>query len=204
MKKPKNGRVFAHKKEHETAPQRVQRFYDADGGPLLAWLIDEARQRGITMNDMSAELGVTYGYISQLRTGIRQLSCIGQEFAEASARFLGVPPIVVKLLAGRIRISDFAWPDEGEGMLVERAFRQLKGDRTASQHLPGDDSSLSFEAKRALVMLYAETSGIDVLGLRKLNWVVEYLQRPVMNHNDNEVESFMRRGELSYSPETVS
>lgn len=82
-----------------------------------------------------------------------------------SARFLGVPAVVVKLLAGRIRMSDFACPQEGEEMLIERAYRQLKADRTASQHLPANDAVLSLEAKRALVMLYGETSGVDVLGL---------------------------------------
>lgn len=201
MKKKGDERAQARKQGHETTQQRVERLYDSDGGPLLAWLIDEARCRGMSMNELAAELGVTYGYINQLRSGIRQVSCIGQDFADLSARFLGVPAIVVKLLAGRIRMSDFAWPQEGEEMLVERAYRQLKADRTASQHLPANDAVLSLEAKRALVMLYGETSGVDVLGLRKLSWILEYLQRPALIHNENEVESLLRKGELSPSPE---
>lgn len=77
----------------------------------------------------------------------------------------------------------------------------MKADRTASQHLPANDAVLSLEAKRALVMLYGEASGIDVLGLRKLNWIVQHLQRPALIHNENEVESLLRKGELSPSPE---
>jgi len=201
MKKRGNERAQARTQGRETPQQRVERLYDSDGGPLLAWLIDEARSRGMSMSELAAELGVTYGYINQLRAGIRQVSCIGQEFADLSARFLGVPTIVVKLLAGRIRMADFAWPHEGEEMLVERAYRQMKADRTASQHLPSNDTVLSLEAKRALVMLYGEASGVDVLGLRKLNWILEYLQRPAMIHNENEVESFLRKGELTPSPQ---
>lgn len=37
--------------------------------------------------------------------------------------------------------------------------------------------------------------------LRKLSWILEYLQRPALIHNENEVESLLRKGELSPSPE---
>lgn len=197
MKKKGNERAQARKQERdETTQQRVERLYDSDGGPLIAWLIDEARARGLGMNDMAKALNVTYGYITQLRNGVRQQSCIGQEFAEACARFLGVPTIVVKLLSGRIRISDFAWSNEGEQAVIERAYRFMKTDPVARQHLPKDDCSMTYEAMRSLVMLYGETTGVDVLSLRQLSWVLQYLQRPAMIHNDNEVEAALRRGDI--------
>ena len=143
---------------------------------------DEARQRRIRLTEMAEQLGVTYGYINQLRTGVRGTECIGQQFAEACAHFLGVPPIVIKLLAGRILVSDFAWTHEGEAGMVERAYRRMLTDPVARQLVPANGEELSAAAKRSLVMLYAETSSQDILGIRNLSWVMQYLQRLALIH----------------------
>ena len=166
----------------ETPNARVERLYNADGGPLVGWLLDEARQRRIRLTEMAEQLGVTYGYINQLRTGVRGTECIGQQFAEACAHFLGVPPIVIKLLAGRILVSDFAWTHEGEAGMVERAYRRMLTDPVARQLVPANGEELSAAAKRSLVMLYAETSSQDILGIRHLSWVMQYLQRLALIH----------------------
>lgn len=178
----------------ETPEKRAERLYAADVGPLLAWLFDEARVRGIQINEMVKQLGVTYGYINQLKSGLRRTDCIGQEFADKCAAFLGVPTIVVKMLAGRIKLKDFAWPGEGEEGMLERAFRRMRADPMARQFLPGDDSAITLEAKRALVGLYSEVSGIDVLELRRMNWILQYLQRAAMVQADCEVEAAIHTG----------
>lgn len=173
----------------ETPDARVERLYNADGGPLVGWLLDEARQRRIRLTEMAEQLGVTYSYISQLRTGVRGTEGIGQQFAEACARFLGVPPIVVKLLAGRILVSDFAWTHEGEAGMVERAYRRMLTDPVARQLVPANGEELSAAAKRSLVMLYAETSSQDILGIRNLSWVMQYLQRLALIHEAHQGEA---------------
>ena len=43
----------------ETPDARVERLYNADGGPLVGWLLDEARQRRIRLTEMAEQLGVT-------------------------------------------------------------------------------------------------------------------------------------------------
>jgi transcriptional regulator with XRE-family HTH domain len=171
----------------ETAEARVERLYQTkgSGGPLIAWLLDEAKQQGISFKEMSDLLGVTYGYINQLRTGIRQTETIGQGFAEECAKFLGVPAIIVKILAGRVSMRDFAWPAEGEEGLINRAYRKMMADPAARQHLMPDVESLPFEAKRSLVMMYSETTGQDIMGLRHLSSVMRYLQRAAMTHYGN-------------------
>ncbi|QDZ26585.1 helix-turn-helix transcriptional regulator [Noviherbaspirillum sp. UKPF54] len=114
--------------ENENAEERVQRLYNCPGGPLLGWLFDEARKRGHDFKDMAAELGVTYGYINQLRTGVRSPSHISQEMAEATAKYLGCPPIVTKILAGRVKMSDFIAPRESEEDTLDRILRQIQED----------------------------------------------------------------------------
>ena len=193
LKKVRGDRV----QEPEAPEKRVERLYDSEGGPLVGWLLDETRQRGMQLRETAALLGVTPGYISQLRSGTRQSACIGQEFAQACARFLGVPTIVIKLIAGRISLADFAWPGEGEQGMVDRAFRRLKADPIARQHLPANETSLDYEAKRALVLLYGEASGADVLRLQELTWVLQYLQRPALVHNNNEIDAVSRQEDFT-------
>ncbi len=162
--------------------RRVAALYSEKGGPLLGWLLDEAHQRGLQLKEMADELGVTYGYINQLRTGVRETETISQRFAEGCGRFLGVPTVVVKLLAGRIQLRDFAWPFEGGEGLVERAYRQMMSDPSARQLVMPETGQLSHEARKALVMMYANATGHDILGIRHLAWVIEYLQRAAIVH----------------------
>lgn len=89
----------------ETPTERVERLYAEDGGPLLGWLMDEAQLRGQLLNEMASALGVTYGYINQLRNGIRKVSHISNEFARSCANYLGVPTVVVKLVSGTMAFT---------------------------------------------------------------------------------------------------
>lgn len=170
----------------ETPKQRVARLYSEDGGPLLGWLIDEARQRGQLLQEMAAELGVTYGYINQLRGGFRKVSAISQEFARACARYLGVPPVVIKVVSGNISLSDFAWPAQDENILVERAYQTMLRDPAARTSLPRNADDLPVAAKKALVLLYSDATGIDVLGARQLPEIVHWLQRAAIVHDGHE------------------
>lgn len=169
--------------------ERVSRLYRTPGGALLGWLFDEARAQGHKQDELSHRLGVTVGYLHQLRSG-QKLSCnIGHDFAAACARYLQVPPIVVKLVSGQIRMSDFAWPNVSEEELVERAFQRLRSDPVVMAALPQRLEALNFEARRALVLLYSEVSCQDLFSLRELPETVRWLQRAVVLHDESEAEA---------------
>jgi hypothetical protein len=76
------------------------------GGPLLAMLVQRANELGHNMADMAGELGFTYGYISQLRNGQRQVTTIRDKFVDACAAYLGVARITVLLAAGKVKPTD--------------------------------------------------------------------------------------------------
>mgnify|MGYP001600330484 FL=1 len=67
----------------ESKADRVERLYQSPGGPLMGWVFDEAHTRGHDVKEMAQALGVTYGYINQMRNGIRSTEGISQDFAEA-------------------------------------------------------------------------------------------------------------------------
>lgn len=170
----------------ESAEKRVQRLYSAEGGPLIGWLFDEARRRRHDCKAMSKELGVTYGYINQLRTGLRNPAQISQGMVEACAQYLGVQPVVVKLVCGSLKMSDFATRWESKEALVERQLQQMQDDPHVRKLLPHNLNQLPVEAKEAIVLIYAEVSGRDVLGLRELPNTLHYLQRAAVIHDENE------------------
>lgn len=170
----------------ESSEERVLRLYQQSEGPLLAWLLDEARRRGQTIGEMASALGVTHGYINQLRSGLRKVNQISREFALSCAGYLGVPPIVVKVLAGHIPMSDFIAPQQSEEDAVSRAFEQMLADPGFRAAVPMSLSGLSHDAKKALVSLYANTLGHDVLGLREIPAMLRWVQRAAMIHDESE------------------
>ena len=170
----------------ESKSERVDRLYKSAGGPVIGWLLDEAHKRGDTLNKMAAEIGVTYGYINQLRTGIRSTEHLSQPALEGMARYLGICTVVVKLLAGRIKLSDFAFRAETEEAAVDRAFRAMKEDPKIRQLVTVDLESLSFDAKKAMVLMYGEVSSGDPFNTRELPNILFWLQRAAVAHDENE------------------
>jgi len=181
----------------ESAEQRVARLYASPGGPLVGWLYDECRRRGQEYRQMADELGVTYGYINQLRSGVRLVRQISDEFAVNCARYLGVPPVVVKMIAGRIPMSDFVHPREPLEDAVNRAMAQMLDDPVARHVLPADMSQLSLEAKQSLVAMYVECSGRDLLGARQLPELVRWLQRAATIHDESCAEAVRGHRDLA-------
>ncbi len=171
--------------EHETADERVARIYAHTGGPLVGWLLDECSRRGQLQREMAWELGVTSGYINQLRSGLRKTEHISRDFAVRCARYLGVPPVVVMVVSGRICMSDFVLTSEPEHVAVERAFDAMMKDPAVRVSLPFGGEGLSINAKKSLVLLYANGLGQDVLGLRELPETVRWLQRAAVIHDES-------------------
>ena len=194
--------TLTHPASSETPKERVERLYAEDGGPLLGWLMDEAQLRGQLLNEMAAALGVTYGYINQLRNGIRKVSHISNEFARSCANYLGVPTVVVKLVSGSISLSDFAWPAVDEDMVVERAFQRMLSDPKVRPSLPRNAHKLPVPAKRAMVMMYADITGVDIFGARQLPDIVHWLQRAAIVHDGHEGQAMEAKFHRQLMPES--
>lgn len=171
----------------ETPEQRVRRLYASQSGPLLSWLFDECHRRGQTRQQLAAALDVTYGYVHQLQVGLRQMRNLSDNVVRACANYLGVPPIVVKLLSGAVTVRDFAWPEQDEEEVVNRTLATMRSDPVAAAMLPPDVAEQPFPVRRSLALLYAEGTGLDVLGARNLPRLLHYLQRAALVHAENEV-----------------
>jgi len=173
----------------ETKAERVARLYSAPGGPLIGLLYDECRQRRQDFQEMARALGVTYGYINQLRNGIRQTEQVSHDFAETCSVYLNLPTIVVKLLAGSIRMSDFLQKGESEEQVLDRSLRQMMDDPKVRCALPDEPTLLPMAAKKALVMMYGECTSSDFFHTRELPNILFWLQRAAVVHDESEYQA---------------
>lgn len=169
----------------ESPEERVSRLYNAEEGPLIGWLMDEAHRRHMDLQEMARAVGVTYGYINQLRTGIRKTSQISHDFASACAEFLGVPTAVVLILSGYLTMSDFAVRAESEEVRVERALRFVQDDPVVKASIPIDLSKLCLDGKRAVALMYTEATGHDVFQTYQIPEILRSLQKAVLAHDEN-------------------
>lgn len=127
---------------------------DKPGGKLIAALVACANERREQLQNMARELGVTYGYINQLRNGKREVVNITDKFAEGCADYLGVSRLLVLTLAGRITEADaFAQPNVLEAELP-RAIEYIRRDAAWRTLVPKNLLSASFEEQFLVVKLY--------------------------------------------------
>lgn len=128
-----------------------------EGGPLMAMLYGRAAQLGQSMSTVATEeLGVTFGYLAQLRNGTRKVRHISDEFAEACAAYLGVPRLTVLIAAGRVRPEDFLERDEEPAAMVQAALGVIRQDAKWGALMPAgvDDPGAPFDLQLFIVRLY--------------------------------------------------
>lgn len=129
------------------------------GGLLLAALIRCANERREQLNDMARGLGITYGYINQLRNGVRQVSQISDDFALACAHYLGVPRLTVLMLAGRISPADAYEPEALAAAEIPRAMKFMCDDPEWGPMIPPEVRAGSHATQFLILRLYEQATG---------------------------------------------
>ena len=135
------------------------------GGVLLAMLIGRANEVGHQLGDMARELGVTYGYIAQLRGGHRETKHISDIFATACANYLGVPRITVLLAAGRVTPEDIFEEPFEVSRALPRAIEFMKRDPQFGPLMPTEllMGKASAQMQFFVVSLYEKATGRTLL-----------------------------------------
>lgn len=168
--------------------RRVRHQPTPSDPPLLRVLLAEADRRGQTVTAMAAELGVSPGYVFQLRNGLRQTEFIGQEFAVACARYLRIPVVLVKLWAGRIRLTDFGWPSQATNAQRDRDLAELAKDPAYAGLVPEEFGHISDAMKDLVWNLYCEATGRQPPAWVTMPRMLDYLQRAALAMEEHEAE----------------
>ncbi|MCC5611583.1 hypothetical protein LC612_33795, partial [Nostoc sp. CHAB 5834] len=104
-------------------------------------------------------LNVTYGYINQLRNGLRDVKLISDDFTRSCAAYLNVPRMTVLVLSGRVTASDFFQSNEQMGSELSRAMAFITEDPAWGPLITAELRQSSNESKYALVRLYEKANG---------------------------------------------
>jgi hypothetical protein len=137
------------------------------GGAFLGALLHRANQIGHQLNEMSAELNVTYGYIAQLRSGTRQCSNISDDFVNACAAYLDVPRMTVLLLCGRVRPDDVLHHKHNMAQQIPAAMDFIAADPVFGPLMPIEVRNTSYELQYFVVCMYEKATNKVLLSGRQ-------------------------------------
>lgn len=134
------------------------------GGKLLAMLVARSNQLGMKLADMcQVELGVTYGYLHQLRNGMRKTSNISEDFATRCAIFLGVPRLTVLMAADRVSLDDYFDRQRMVATEIRRAMQFVMDDPIYGVSMLPEVMDLQLTSQFAIVQLYEKATGKKIL-----------------------------------------
>lgn len=129
--------------------------------PLIQWLSLAVAERGITLSDLAQQLGVTYGYIAQMKSGMRDPACVSDYFVDSVAAFLDLPRISVLRICGKVSLQEFESGPSPEHFMAS-AFAFIERDPVWGavmppwlRSLPKDD----WELRSFVVRLYQAATG---------------------------------------------
>lgn len=133
------------------------------GSALLVMLLNAAIHKQMQLQQLAAELGVTYSYLSQLRSGYREIINVSEHFLSRAAMFLEVPRLAVLLAAGRIKISDFYAVSSIESK-IEPALRFIKSDGELGASMPVSIFVADQDIQLFIIDLYQKLTHRNLLG----------------------------------------
>lgn len=131
-----------------------------ESGTLLSWLMLASSERGMTTVELAKELGVTFGYLVQLRDGIRSEAHISRAFAERCSEFLGLPMISILIAAGVVRRGDFYADAWDLSYRVDRAMAYMRSDHGSELVVPKSLDDAGLETKLLIIQLYERLTGM--------------------------------------------
>jgi len=125
---------------------------------LITWLTQAAAERGVTLQQLAKELDVTYGYIAQLRAGLRSVTNVSDSFVDQVAQWLHVPRISVLAACGRLKLSDFTDQRNLDDAL-NAAYAFIQRDRVWGAVMPASAHKLDQPGRLFVVRLFEAATG---------------------------------------------
>lgn len=135
------------------------------GAKLLSMLLQCANDRGMYQAELAREIGVTQGYISQLRNGLRNIPDVSDDFLAGCARLLGVPRIVCAIAAGKLKADDL-YAEASVEDAAKQALQLIGKDGPLGALLPVSAFSAPEDVQLYIVMLFEAATGKKLIRSR--------------------------------------
>lgn len=156
---PKNSRV---------APPPLRH----DEQPLLRILVLTAVQRGDTLATVARKLGVTYTRLGQWRRGEAAIAAASKSVHLRAAKYLGIPPVLVLVLAGVVQLSDFVIPDtEALDIRIRNELAAMRQDPYFGAFVPTALATAQHDVLMFVIFLYREINGSPSSSRRSTQWL---------------------------------
>ena len=131
-----------------------------DAQPLLRALVAEAARRGDTLAALAKALGVSYERLATWRRGDADIGGARVSVHENAARYLGVPTVLVLVMAGTISLEQFIWPQKGAiGDRMARELERLRQHPFIGPFVPAELASAAPSVKLFVAFPFHELSG---------------------------------------------
>jgi hypothetical protein len=91
----------ADKQERVDWAELTKEVASRPGSELLTLLYQRANEQGLQFRELAAALNVTYGYLYQLKVGLREVSEVSDEFVNNCAGYLNKPRLDILSLLGK-------------------------------------------------------------------------------------------------------
>lgn len=133
------------------------------GARLLQMLFSAANMRNLQIRELASSLGVSAGYLHQLRTGLKPVPGISRQLIENIRVFLGVPRINVLLAAGIVRHEDFYADSDQMEASLRNAEEFVRSDPMYGPLVPTDFDDHSGNLRMLVIRLYEKANGYRLL-----------------------------------------
>nr|WP_315232438.1 hypothetical protein [uncultured Albidiferax sp.] len=131
-----------------------------DAQPLLRALVAEAIRRGDTLAALAKALGVSYERLATWRRGDADIRSARPSVHQNAARYLGVPTVLILVMAGTISLEQFIWPQKGAmGERMARELERLRQHPFIGLFVPAELASAAPPVKLFVAFLFHELSG---------------------------------------------
>jgi hypothetical protein len=136
------------------------------GSTLLAWLFSEANNKGLQLKEMAAKIGVTYGYVHQLRTGLKPVPGLSEEVIDNCATFLCVPRIAVLVAADIVRAEDLYAESDCVRTYLQPALRFIRHDPRWGGLMHPTVFEADEKIQQLIILLYEEATNRKLIPTR--------------------------------------
>lgn len=171
-----------------------------DEQPLLRALVLEATRRGDTLATLAKELGVTYVRLAQWRRNDALIAKAHRSVHEKAAAYLGLPTVLVLLMAGFAGINDFVWP--GKDSLknrVERELERMRQDAYIGPFVPRELATASPAVKLFATFMFHELDENRAADKSSARWL-HALHQAAAGNVEGQLEMEMVRKQSLDSP----
>ncbi len=153
-----------------------------DEQPLLRVLVAEAGRRGDTLASLAKALGVSYERLAQWRRNASAIRNAHASVHENAAQYLGLPTVLILVLAGVVGLEQFVWPKRAPlGERVDRELERLRQHPFIGPFVPPQLASATPPVRLFVAFLFRELGGDTTAREPTYRWLTALHQAAVGN-----------------------